>query len=134
MARFDPHSSLEEGLRNLLIQEGLPEDVPLPPDIPVKWERFDDVVILPASAFVDEFWSCVSESSLWVCVATSLGAKRVFRKGEVDGPMRKPKIEALLMGSRVGLYGERMGFSTATIFCSVCGVRVTSMRGEGCMK
>ena len=100
MARFDPHSSLEEGLRNLLIQEGLPEDTPLPPDIPVKWERFDDVVILPASAFVDEFWSCVSESSLWVCVATSLGAKRVFRKGEVDGPMRKPKIEALLMGSR----------------------------------
>ena len=58
-----------------MIQEGLPEDIPLPPDIPVKWERFDDVVILPASAFVDEFWSCVSESSLWVCVATSLGGK-----------------------------------------------------------
>ena len=102
MARFDPHSNLEEGLRNLLIQSGFSEDVPLPSDVPKKWERFDDVVILPPSAFVSEFWDCVSEASLWVCVARCLGAERVFRKGEVDGPMRKPMIEPLLMNSRGG--------------------------------
>ena len=100
MVRFGPHDNLEKGLRNLLIQSGVSGDVTLPTDVPKKWERFDDVVILPPSAFISEFWNCVSEASLWVCVAGCLGAERVFRKGEVDGPMRKPMIEPLLMSSR----------------------------------
>ena len=102
MTRFDPHSNLEEGLRNLLIESGFSKDIPLPSDVPKKWEIFDDVVILPSSAFVSKFWDSVSEPSLWICVAKSLGVERVFRKGEVEGPTRNPLIEPLLMGPRGG--------------------------------
>jgi len=102
MTRFDPHSNLEEGLRNLLIGSGFSKGIPLPSDVPKKWEIFDDVVILPSSAFISKFWDSVSEPSLWICVAKSLGVERVFRKGEVEGPTRNPLIEPLLMGPRGG--------------------------------
>ena len=65
----------------------------LPGDIPTKWEKFSDVVILPQNAFCEEEWN--SDETLWKIVAESLGAKRVARMGEVHGEYRQSGVELL---------------------------------------
>ena len=66
----------------------------LPGEIPTKWEKFSDVVILPQNAFSEEEWN--SDETLWKIVAESLGTKRVARMGEVHGEYRKSGVELLL--------------------------------------
>lgn len=66
----------------------------LPGEIPTKWEKFSDVVILPQNAFCEEEWN--SDETLWKIVAESLGAKRVARMGEVHGEYRQSGVELLL--------------------------------------
>jgi len=66
----------------------------LPGEIPTKWEKFSDVVILPENAFCETEWG--PDESLWKIVAESLGAKRVARMGEVHGEYRKSGVELLL--------------------------------------
>ncbi|MED5158766.1 MAG: methyltransferase, partial [Candidatus Thermoplasmatota archaeon] len=60
-----------------------------------KWERFSDVVLLPDSAFRNEWGTYVSEK-LWGAVAKALKSERVARLGEISGEMRESSVEMLL--------------------------------------
>ena len=82
-----PHMRLEKALTERL--GGV-----LPGEIPTKWEKFSDVVILPQNAFCEAEWKV--DESLWKIVAESLNAKRVARMGEVHGEYRKSGVELLL--------------------------------------
>ena len=68
----------------------------LPGEIPTKWEKFADVVILPQNAFSDTDWN--PDDSLWETVAESLNVKRVARMGEVHGEYRNSGVDLLLGG------------------------------------
>ena len=68
----------------------------LPGEIPTKWEKFADVVILPQNAFSDTDWN--PDESLWKIVAESLNVKRVARMGEVHGEYRNSGVDLLLGG------------------------------------
>ena len=63
-------------------------------EIPTKWEKFADVVILPQNAFVEEEWK--PDDSMWQTIADSLNVQRIARMGEVEGEYRKSGVELLL--------------------------------------
>ncbi len=91
----DPHESLRAAVSGLLgsaASEGHLEDLPR------RWERFDDVALLPSSAFAHERWEAVRSDGLWRAVAGGLGASRLGRMGEVSGEMRESGVEMLLGG------------------------------------
>ena len=64
-------------------------------DLPNRWERFSDVVLLPLNAFTDPTWGKIDQKLLWSEVANALKVKRVFRKGEITGEKRESTAELL---------------------------------------
>ena len=64
-------------------------------DLPKRWERFDDVAILPVGAFSDSKWDFVERNLLWEKVANALNVNRLFRKGEISGEKRESSAELL---------------------------------------
>jgi tRNA wybutosine-synthesizing protein 3 len=87
MPRRDPHSILEEAVKDLY-------DGNMPGDLPRRWERFSDVAIMPHGSFEGDGWS--PDGRLWEAVAGALGAKRLARMGEVSGEFRESGVEMLL--------------------------------------
>jgi len=63
--------------------------------IPKRWEKFADVVLLPADAFTP-LPKIEGVANLWKAVATSLRASRLGRQGEVVGERRESGVEMLL--------------------------------------
>jgi len=82
-----PHLRLEKAVTEW--GEGM-----LSGQIPTKWEKFADVVILPQNAFIEEGLNL--DDSFWKSVANALDAKRVARMGEIQGEFRKSGVELLL--------------------------------------
>ena len=50
-------------------------------DLPRRWERFDNVALLPLHSFSSELWSEIISESWWADVAKALEVERLFRKG-----------------------------------------------------
>ena len=64
-------------------------------EIPKRWEKFDDVVLLPSSSFTDREW-IVNCNDIWRIIGQTLGVKRVGRSGEIIGEKRESTVEMLL--------------------------------------
>ena len=86
MTSRDPHARLEEAVCELFSGT-------LPGELPRRWERFSDVAIMPHGSFEGPEWL---SDDLWETVASSLGAKRLARMGEVSGEFRESGVEMLL--------------------------------------
>lgn len=82
-----PHTRLEKALTERL--GGV-----LPGQVPSKWEKFADTVILPQNAFSESGWN--QNQTLWQTIAVALNVKRVARMGEVSGEFRNSGVELLL--------------------------------------
>ncbi len=97
MHREDPHRRLAESVGEVLRETGLgnEECIALLGQLPGKWERFSDVVLLPDSAFRKE-WDTYASEELWGAVAKALKSERVARLGEISGKMRESSVEMLL--------------------------------------
>ncbi len=97
MHREDPHRRLAESVREELRAAGLaPEECKaLLDQLPSKWERFSDVVLLPGSAFREK-WDMHTSEGLWNAVGEALKVDRVARIGEISGEMRESSVEMLL--------------------------------------
>ncbi len=97
MRREDPHRRLAEAVGGLLAEQGASDEecIALLELLPSKWERFSDVVLLPSSAFREE-WGEYTSDGLWRAVAGAIGADRVGRVGEISGEMRESSAEMLL--------------------------------------
>ncbi|GBN66174.1 tRNA wybutosine-synthesizing protein 2 [Araneus ventricosus] len=64
-------------------------------DIPSKWEKHGDLILLPASSFQNELWSNLGER-LWDIVAEALRCQRVARKYSINNDdYRSPQVEIL---------------------------------------
>lgn len=71
---------MREMVRSLLMEEGLPLE--MLKQLPVRWERLGDIVVLPVTSFRDPRWDSVAEN-LWPIVAKSLNASRLARQGRI---------------------------------------------------
>uniref|UniRef100_A0A6N2KY01 TRM5/TYW2-like N-terminal domain-containing protein n=1 Tax=Salix viminalis TaxID=40686 RepID=A0A6N2KY01_SALVM len=68
---------MNESIALLIKQKDLAET--LLEELPNRWERLGDIVVLPATSFKDPIWDSISEE-LWPIVAKSLKAHRVARQ------------------------------------------------------
>eukprot|EP00053_Salpingoeca_punica_P010335 m.93024 g.93024 ORF g.93024 m.93024 type:complete len:428 (+) comp15354_c0_seq2:119-1402(+) len=68
-------------------------------DVPRKWERHGDLVLLPPTAFQHRIWEALkADGSLWQHVAQQLQAARVAVNAAVDAGLRRESRAALVLG------------------------------------
>lgn len=89
-----PHRMMKEEVASLLNNRGLPPE--LLEQLPSRWERLGDIVVLPVTSFKDPLWGSIGKE-LWPLVAKSLGALRLARQGEIaQTGTRDSKLEILV--------------------------------------
>ncbi|KAD0533610.1 hypothetical protein R6Q59_016587 [Mikania micrantha] len=76
-----PLKVMKEAVASLLNHHNLPTT--LLEQLPTRWERLGDIVVLPVTSFKDSVWDSLGKE-LWLTVADSLGASRVARQGRVS--------------------------------------------------
>ncbi|MCP2507064.1 MAG: hypothetical protein NLN64_02050, partial [Candidatus Thalassarchaeaceae archaeon] len=64
-------------------------------DIPKKWEKFSDVLILPNSSFRNIRWNSYRED-LWKIISEVLLVNRIGIMGEINGEKRESSVELVL--------------------------------------
>ncbi|XP_076923026.1 tRNA wybutosine-synthesizing protein 2/3/4-like isoform X1 [Bidens hawaiensis] len=80
-ASSSPLNVMKEAVASLLSRHNLPTT--LLEQLPTKWERLGDFVVLPMTSFNDSVWDSLG-NELWLIVADSLGATRLARQGRVS--------------------------------------------------
>lgn len=91
-----PKNALKSMIQTLFRDYGQDVIHYLTNDLPNRWERFDDVAILPVNAFSDPKWGVIDSNLLWDEVANALSVNRLFRKGEIEGEKRESTAELLI--------------------------------------
>lgn len=93
-AAASPHAALRSAVERLLRTHGAP--TALLDDLPRRWERLGELLLLPASSFSAPGWSALPQPELWACVAAALSASRLARQAVVDaGPLRHSRATLL---------------------------------------
>ena len=95
-------------------------------EIPKKWEKLGDLILLPQTAFCSEKWiSIISEEnqlSLWKCIAEALKVERIGIQKYIKGDVIRSSQAQLLLGdsSWVELldYGVKFGFDACKVMYS----------------
>lgn len=77
---ISPLQAMKEAVSSLIEDRGLSLD--LLEQLPSRWERLGDIVVLPVSSFKDPAWNTLGDE-LWTVVAKSLGARRLARQGPI---------------------------------------------------
>ncbi|XP_042478384.1 tRNA wybutosine-synthesizing protein 2/3/4 isoform X2 [Macadamia integrifolia] len=96
--RKSPRSPLKimsEAVSYLLKDRGLPQH--LLEQLPIRWERLGDIVVLPVSSFKDPAWNSIGDE-LWSIVAKSLGARRLARQGCIAPTGTRDSTLEILVG------------------------------------
>ena len=98
MSGRKPSSQLRENIRSFLVLKGIEEEkiVELLDDIPKRWEKFDDIALIPNSSFRKEMWNPIIDDEFWTKVCQSLNIKRLARSGEIVGEKREATVEMLV--------------------------------------
>ena len=65
-------------------------------DIPKRWEKFSDIVLLPNSAFRGGYWEPIICDDFWLQICNILEVKRLARLGEIIGEKRESSVEILI--------------------------------------
>ncbi|KAL9285717.1 TRNA wybutosine-synthesizing protein/4 [Arabidopsis thaliana] len=90
-----PLQRMREDITSILKQKGLSEE--LLDELPQKWERLGDIVVLPATSFKDPTWSSISDE-VWCAVSQSLSANRLARQGRVEPNGTRDSTLEILVG------------------------------------
>ena len=98
MSGGKPSSQLRENIRSILISRGLENEKidDLLDDIPKRWEKFDDIALIPNSSFRKEQWGSIINDEFWTKVCQSLNIERLARSGEIVGEKRESTVEMLV--------------------------------------
>ncbi|RAH09457.1 MAG: hypothetical protein CMA04_003500 [Methanobacteriota archaeon] len=91
-----PKNALKSMIQTLFKDHGQDVIDYLINDLPKRWERFDDVAVLPINTFSDPKWDVIDRNLLWNEVANALNVNRLFRKGEIFGEKRESTAELLI--------------------------------------
>uniref|UniRef100_A0A1J3EYD8 tRNA wybutosine-synthesizing protein 2/3/4 n=2 Tax=Noccaea caerulescens TaxID=107243 RepID=A0A1J3EYD8_NOCCA len=90
-----PLQRMKEAITPILKQKGLPDE--LLDELPQRWERLGDIVVLPVTSFKDPAWISISEE-VWSAVAISLSANRLARQGRVEANGTRDSTLEILVG------------------------------------
>lgn len=90
-----PLKVMSEAIAYLLKDKGL--SMELLKQLPTRWERLGDIVVLPVSSFKDPAWDSIGDE-LWPMVAKSLGAQRLARQGRVAPTGTRDSTLDILVG------------------------------------
>ena len=98
MSGGKPSFQLRENIRSILISRGLDNEKidDLLDDIPKRWEKFDDIALIPNSSFRKEQWRSIINDEFWTKVCQSLNIERLARSGEIVGEKRESTVEMLV--------------------------------------
>ncbi|CAN4096146.1 unnamed protein product [Withania somnifera] len=86
---------VKEAVGSLLSDQGLP--LQLLEELPSRWERLGDIVVLPVTSFKDSSWDLIGQE-LWFMVAKSLGANRLARQGRIAPTGTRDSTLEILVG------------------------------------
>ncbi|KAK4439340.1 tRNA wybutosine-synthesizing protein 2/3/4 [Sesamum alatum] len=91
---ISPFKVMKEAVATLLNHHGLPSE--LLEQLPSRWERLGDIIVLPVFSFKDQVWDSIGKE-LWPLVAESLGTHRLARQGRIaQTGTRDSKLEILV--------------------------------------
>ncbi|CAO2842541.1 unnamed protein product [Amaranthus hypochondriacus] len=91
---LSPLKAMKGAVASILKHKGLSEE--LLEQLPTRWERLGDIVVLPINSFQDPVWDTIG-SVLWLAVAKTLGARRLARQGRVASTgTRDSRLEILV--------------------------------------
>ncbi|KAL2467137.1 tRNA wybutosine-synthesizing protein 2/3/4 [Abeliophyllum distichum] len=89
-----PYKIMKEEVASFLNHRGLP--VELLEELPSRWERLGDIIVLPVTSFKDPLWDSIGKE-LWPLVAKSIGTHRLARQGQIAKTgTRDSKLEILV--------------------------------------
>ncbi|XP_058753871.1 tRNA wybutosine-synthesizing protein 2/3/4 isoform X1 [Vicia villosa] len=94
-AAMSPLKVMTEVVTSLIEKKGLPTE--LLDELPARWDRIGDIVILPATSFKNILWNSIAED-LWLAVAKSLKAHRLARQGPVAATGTRDSTLEILVG------------------------------------
>ncbi|PWA89960.1 tRNA wybutosine-synthesizing protein [Artemisia annua] len=127
-ASRSPLDVMKETVASLLNRHNLPES--LLEQLPTRWERLGDIVVLPMTAFKDSVWDSLGKE-LWLSVAESLGASRLARQGRIHQMEQEIVGWRYLLGTTGGLIIGKMGFFIHLMQLSACSRGVIFLRSVG---
>ncbi|KDP20748.1 hypothetical protein JCGZ_21219 [Jatropha curcas] len=90
-----PLQMMKEVVASLIKCKGLSEE--LLDQLPTRWERLGDVVVLPATSFKDPSWDLIGDE-LWPTIAKLLSSNRLARKGRVAPTGTRDSTLEILVG------------------------------------
>ncbi|PIA57884.1 hypothetical protein AQUCO_00500062v1 [Aquilegia coerulea] len=90
-----PQKVMSEAVRSLMLKRGLPLE--LLEEIPTRWERLGDIVVLPMTSFKDPLWNNIREE-LWPTVAKSFNTCRLARQGRIASTGTRDSTLDMLVG------------------------------------
>ncbi|XWS12833.1 hypothetical protein CRYUN_Cryun37aG0124200 [Craigia yunnanensis] len=94
-ASKSPLKIMTEAFASLIRHKGL--SVKLLEQLPNRWERLGDIVVLPVSSFMDPVWDSIGEE-LWPIIARSLNTCRLARQGRVAPNGTRDSTLEILVG------------------------------------
>lgn len=90
-----PYVVMREAVAVLVKQKGLSKE--LLEQLPARWERLADIVVLPEASFKDPIWETIGEE-LWPVIAKVLNTRRLARKGYVAPTSTRDSTLKILFG------------------------------------
>lgn len=116
---LSPSDAIENSSNQKLIAQLLAE-------IPLKWEKLGDLILLPQTAFSSEKWSSLitqqNQISLWKNIAEALKVERIGRQKFINNDVVRSSQAQLLLGesSWVELvdFGVEFGFDACKVMYS----------------
>ncbi|XP_030511426.1 tRNA wybutosine-synthesizing protein 2/3/4 isoform X2 [Rhodamnia argentea] len=90
-----PYVVMREAVAVLVKQRGLSEE--LLEQLPTRWERLGDIVVLPETSFKDPIWETIGEE-LWPIIAKVLNTRRLARQGYVARTSTRDSALKILFG------------------------------------
>lgn len=94
-AAKSPLKVMSEAVASLIKNRGLSEQ--LLEELPSRWERLGDIVVLPVTSFKDPVWDSIGVE-LWPIVAKSLSTNRLARQGRVAPTGTRDSTLEILVG------------------------------------
>ncbi|KAF8030134.1 hypothetical protein BT93_E2537 [Corymbia citriodora subsp. variegata] len=90
-----PYVVMREAVAVLLKQKGLSDE--LLEQLPTRWERLGDIVILPETSFKDPIWETIGQE-LWPVIAKVLNTRRLACQGYVAPTSTRDSTLKILFG------------------------------------
>ncbi|GAA0158468.1 RNA methyltransferase [Lithospermum erythrorhizon] len=90
-----PLTTMKEAVASLVSDHGLPMQIL--EQLPSRWERLGDIIVLPVTSFRDPTWDSVN-GELWPIVARALGTRRLARQGRVATTGTRDSTLEMLVG------------------------------------